>query len=173
MLCGVNFLHQNMKSLAEVLAYANPSVLRAFGETFDIPEEEALDIFSETKKFLYICALSRAEFSTKAVGIPEKIFVHRSMLAIDQMWHIFINHTLPYSQFCQLYLDGYIHHFPREPNSQGPTDEENELQLSYIYDKLGEETLVKWYDTYEERYSPANLERRLKPPDFDKKYEEI
>lgn len=161
-----------MKTLAEVLSYSNASILRAFRETFDISEEETEDIFHETKKFLWICTLSRTEFSKDSVGVPEKIFVHRSMLVIDQFWHVFINYTRLYTDFCEQYLDGYVHHIPREPGSKGPTAEENELQLSYIYDKLGEETLVKWYDTYEEQYSPANLQKLLKPQDLDKSYEE-
>ena len=161
-----------MKSLAEVLSYYNAAVPRVFRETFDISEEETEDIFRETKKFLWICALSRAEFSKDSVDVPERIFVHKSMLIIDQFWHIFINHTRLYTDFCEQYLDGYIHHIPREPRSKGPTEEENELQLSYIYDKLGEETFIKLYDTYEEKYSSAKLQKLLIPQDFDKSYEE-
>lgn len=161
-----------MKTLAEVLSYSNAAILRAFRETFDISEKETEDIFRETKKFLWICALSRAEFSIDLIGVPKKIHVHKSMLVIDQLWHVFINYTRLYTDFCEQYLDGYVHHIPREPGSKGPTEEENELQLSYIYDKLGEETLVKWYDKYEEQYSPAKLQKLLKPQDFDKSYEE-
>jgi hypothetical protein len=161
-----------MKSLDEVLSYSNTAIPRVFRETFDISEEETEDIFRETKKFLWICALSRAEFSIDSVGIPEKIFVHKSMLVIDQLWHIFINHTRLYTDFCEQYLDGYAHHCPREPGSKGPTEDQSELQLSYIYDRLGEETLVKWYETYEEQYSPAKLQKLLKPQDFDTSDEE-
>jgi hypothetical protein len=161
-----------MKSLAGVLSYSNAAIPRVFRDTFDISEVETEDIFQETKKFLWICALSRSEFSKDPVGVPAKIFVHKSMLVIDQLWHIFINHTRLYTDFCDQYLDGYVHHSPREPGSGGPTEEQNELQLSYIYDKLGEETLIKWYDTYEEQYSPAKLQNLLKPPDFNKAAEE-
>ena len=160
-----------MKSLAEVLYYSNASIHRVLQEAFEISDEEAEDIFRETKKFLWICALSRAESSIDSVGVPAKIFVHKSMLVIDQLWHIFINHTRLYTDFCDQYLDGYVHHIPREPGAKGPTEEENELQLSYIYDKLGEETLIKCYDTYEEKYSPANLQKLLKPQDFEKSEE--
>lgn len=162
-----------MKSLARALSYSNPSITRVFRETFDISEKETDDIFRETIKFLWICALSRSEYSTTSVGVPAKISVHKSMLVIDQLWHIFINHSRPYTDFCDEYLDGYIHHLPREPGSAGPTEAENELQLSYIYDKLGEETLLKWYDTYEEKYSPANLQKLLKPQDFERSAEAV
>jgi hypothetical protein len=155
-----------MKSLAEVLSYSNAAIPRVFRETFDISEEETGDIFRETKKFLWLCALSRSEFSIDSIGVPDKIFVHKSMLVMDQMWHIFINHTKLYTHFCDEYLDGYVHHSPRERGSEGPTEKENELQLSYIYDRLGEDTLVKWYDAYGDTYSPNNLERLLKPQDF-------
>lgn len=52
--------------------------------------------------------------------------------------------------FCECYFNKYIHHIPN--TSDQPLQKEVfknglALYLSFIYDNLGEDTVVKWFDS--------------------------
>lgn len=66
------------------------------------------------------------------------------------MWHTFLLFTKDYMFFCENYFNEYIHHTPNTledefTEEQFKTDFTN--YLSFIYDNLGEETVVKWFDS--------------------------
>lgn len=148
-------------TLDEVLQYKNENITYRFMKAFAVSETEAEDIFNETKKWLWLCSQSLQD------GI--RLVVTDDIGIIDEMWHNFILFTKEYHHFCQLYLGEYIHHVPESKANQvamaQKTEEENneemhdilEQMFSYIYDKLGEETLVKWYEGYADKYTPENL----------------
>src|SRR5688572_4424201 len=87
------------KTLQELLQYSNPDIISRFTDLFDVPEQEAEDIFNETKKFLYISRIP-------GVFIPDELLI------VDEMWHNFILFTKEYQHFCQFYFDNYLHHTP-------------------------------------------------------------
>jgi hypothetical protein len=65
------------------------------------------------------------------------------------MWHTFLLFTKDYLNFCNNYLDGeFFHHVPLSEPIEDLDINNYELELSrylsYIYDRLGEETLIKW-----------------------------
>lgn len=140
-------------------------IIEAFMERYDVKEAEAREIFEETKKWLWL-ASKREEHG-------EAIFIDRPLLIIDEMWHNFILHTRQYYDFCLNNFKRLIHHRPtpvREKRSyneallENPTkvisEQENRLkkQYSLVYDNLGPETLVKWYDSIAQKYTPEYIE---------------
>ncbi|MDJ0535879.1 MAG: hypothetical protein QNJ70_25890 [Xenococcaceae cyanobacterium MO_207.B15] len=98
-----------MKStLQEVILYQNNAVLNRFTEKWDLPFDEARDIFKETKKWLWLIAYNQ-EIKDSIVTL----FIIQSPLIIDEMWHTFILFTKDYHKFCDKYFGYYIHHYPR------------------------------------------------------------
>jgi len=147
------------ESFEGVLGYTNEDVLSRFMDMYRVDEEEATDIFQETKKFLYICRLPG-------------IFIPDHLLIIDEMWHNSILFTREYQCFCDRYFGSYIHHLPAskkekelqiKKNSDDPgkaTEEFREklgIMLNTVYDVLGEETLLKWFKIYPGKYSKVAI----------------
>ena len=165
-----------MANLSDVLAYNNQHIPHKFLESWDIPLAEAEDLFNETKKWLWLQATAFAE--RDAGGNPPELFVDDSLAFLDEMWHCFILFTKPYHSFCEQYLGTYIHHAPTTKEEKDAmraafeanpdkvrADREAELEVmyTYIYDKLGEETLVKWFSDYPDRYTPEFMNQVRKP----------
>jgi len=109
-----------------------------------------------------LCAKNRALRKNSTNSIP-KMRVLNSQLMLDEMWHTFIVFTIDYHEFCNDFLGGYIHHAPTTRNDKekqkNETREEQEEYLKklygFVYDILGEETLLKWYETLAGQY-PAD-----------------
>ncbi|UOQ70194.1 hypothetical protein [Hymenobacter cellulosilyticus] len=145
--------------LAAILAYQNEDVISRFTDLLAVEEEEARDIFQETKKFLYLSQLTPA-------------FIPDDLLILDEMWHNFILFTREYQDFCQAHFQKYLHHLPAtkqekaeqarlreqdpEQNKQRYLDRMEGL-LEATYDHLGEDTVRKWFQQYPEQYSQARL----------------
>lgn len=147
-------------SVENVLSYQNHDITCKFRREWDVSHEEAADIFMETKKFLWLASVCQNEgFS---------LVVHEQFHIIDEMWHIFIQHTEDYSDFCQHYLGGFIHHTPltdfmvseyRESATSLNMSINDykfnnyKAQINKISKLLGVETAVKWYAKYAVSYS--------------------
>ena len=80
----MNKLNENQ--LTKLLSFTDVNVISRFMDTYDVPENEAEDILSETLKFLYISQ------------IPG-IFIPDDLLIIDEMWHNLILFTPLYHKF--------------------------------------------------------------------------
>ena len=145
--------------LPSLLSYQNENIISRFVDLFAVEEEEARDIFQETRKFLYL---------SQKPGV----FIPDDLLIIDEMWHNFILFTSEYHQFCQTYFNAYLHHIPASKDEKirrqiaRQTDAEKFKQthlkrlgelMSITYDHLGEETVVKWFREYPEKYSVAAI----------------
>lgn len=139
------------------------NIIEGFMERYDVSKEEAQEIFKETKKWLWLAAQSDEDHS---------MFIDRPLLIIDEMWHTFILHTKQYYSFCIKHFKKLVHHLPTPPSekkmheqasAQNPTtlvrehEEKLKKQYSLIYDKLGPETLLKWYDTIAQKYTPEYI----------------
>ncbi len=109
---------------------------------------------------MWLCAVT--------TGDQNAVAINAELTFLDEMWHTFILFTRDYAQFCHRYLGGYIHHAPTTYSEKKQTGHQfqknfddflnqrkSELkdQYSIIYDYLGEETLIKWYETYGEKYT--------------------
>ena len=93
------------------------------------------------------------------MAIPP-LTIDRSLYFIDQMWHVWILDTRSYRQFCERQFGFYVDHAPKSarhslegrPAASDSGRFDREIQYSYIYDKLGAETLERWYELLCDRY---------------------
>ncbi|MEO1412155.1 MAG: hypothetical protein AAFW73_19870, partial [Bacteroidota bacterium] len=153
----------------EVLAYQNDEVVYRFYDNYDVPLEEARDIFEETKKFLYLSGTYMGD---------HEIFTHEPLYIIDEMWHTFLLFTRDYHDFCHHYFGFYIHHYimPRDAKRRAIREFEEEREkasakvrpilteyYTLIYEALGEETLVKWMRHYGTKYTKEYLNTIRRP----------
>jgi len=157
--------------LKNVMQYQNENIVRRFMETWDVPYHEALDLFEETKKWIWLIDFNHSQ--------PNKedhvhMAVSQSIKLIDEMWHTFVLFTVDYTTFCNDYFGHYIHHRPapkaayeqqlasfnRDPEAHIQLQKQDaQKQYTLIYNQLGEETLVKWFKEYLERYTDERLQQ--------------
>jgi hypothetical protein len=134
------------------------NIIAGFMDRYDVLHEEALEIFEETKKWLFLAAQIE----------DDRLFIDQPLLIIDEMWHTFILHTKQYYNFCFSNFKKLIHHLPTLPQekeaynlafetnpAQMMKKHENMMkkQFSLIYDHLGSDTLLKWYETFPQKYT--------------------
>lgn len=91
-------------SIHEVQSYALPSVVQRYQMKLGLGEEAALQLFEDTKLFLFLCAKSRAPLS------PNEI--------LDFGWHEFLLFTQDYAAFCKEHFGFFIHHRPHKPGDE-------------------------------------------------------
>lgn len=146
-------------TLSDVLAYKNEDVIDRFMMMYDIEQEEAERIFNETLKWLWL--------GNKV----NDVFIDDSTLIIDEMWHNFILFTQDYEHFCKQSFGRYIHHQPEKRKQQdwykqsfNIDEHKDKLERLYesVYDHLGEETLLTWYEEFSEKYSLENIKKLRK-----------
>lgn len=158
-----------LRPLHEAIGYRNRHVVDRFIEHHALPRDDAEDLFVETLRWLWLCR--RADHDARA---PD-LFIDDCMAMVDEMWHTFVLFTRDYTGFCDQYLGGYVHHEPTTSEEKARAQAERERDPSefrarrearlralydYVYDELGEDTLVKWYSTYPERYALADRARQ-------------
>lgn len=139
---------------------------------YELSEEEAQNWWMEGKKWIWLLAESHMD----AKEHPHlSLFIDSSTFWLDEIWHNFVLFTREYHKFCQDNFGFYVHHAPatkkdkEERKERADLGEEDmakmkeetqktlEILYEYIYDKLGEDTLLKWYDEYAEKYSREEL----------------
>jgi hypothetical protein len=155
-------------TLEEVLQYKNDAIVLRFMETWDLPRADADDLFEQMNKWLWLTAVSET-----LPGAP-RLAITQSTKLVDEMWHTFILFTSDYVAYCDRYFGRYLHHDPTpqaeydaaiESFERDPRTYMQELEDSFarqselVYDLLGEDTLIKWYREYTERYTDAYMQR--------------
>ena len=143
-------------ALEEILRYKNEDVINRFTVLYDIDEQEASRIFNETLKWLWL--------GNKINGI----FIDDSTLIIDEMWHNFMLFSKDYNSYCFDKFGFFIHHQPttkRESEKWELNKKENlkiyfenlKKQYDIIYDFLGRDTLVIWYNDLSNEYTKEKI----------------
>lgn len=139
-------------SLEDVLAYRHKGVIRRYCKEHHASQQEAEEVFREMLKWLYLAYRSTAE-NEDARGCVMTAEIEK----IDWMWHTFLLFTQDYLAFCKRYFGFFVHHVPEDEDGEPLTLEalraQLERQYALVYDVLGEDTLIAWYD--ECRYAPA------------------
>lgn len=163
--------------LSSALAYANDDVVHKFLERFDLPWDEACELFAETRRFLWLAAAHRADRSAGRPS-PPVLAIDTPLLMLDEMWHTFVLFTREYAAFCRRFLGGYVHHAPtthaekerrrqewqRDPRRALRRERRRlEAQYAYVYERLGEAALRKWYEEFPRRYPPEAIARASRP----------
>ncbi len=160
-----------MKDLKEILEYQNNSVVYKFMEEYDVSYQESKELFTEMLKWLWLCGKRKNDSEGP-------LFIAPSMIIIDKMWHTFILFTKSYAEFCDQYFGYFMHHSPTTKSEkdamQKSMDQDKttymnnymdryRLQLSYIYDHLGKETVVKW-ESYGDSFTKEKIHDLIKSP---------
>jgi hypothetical protein len=150
-----------LRPLEEVLRYENGEVVYRFSVDHGFSISDAEEIFTETKKWLWLCA---AEPDAKIPLLSEA-------RAVDEMWHTFLLFTDAYAKFCDSNFGFFVHHFPRTRAEKESWDQQiaadpeaarserrKLLRGAYeiICDRLGTETLQKWCEDFPARFKFAD-----------------
>jgi hypothetical protein len=160
----LHYTAMQQHTLSAILQYRNEDILSRFIDLFDVTEAEAEDIFTETKKFLFICR-------------QPGVFIPDELLIVDEMWHNFILFTATYHEFCTHHFGCYLHHLPaskaektkhREQlaaNAEAARKDFKEKLTAFMavtYDQLGSDTVVKWFQQYPRQYSKQAIKNLRK-----------
>ena len=153
-------------SIESVLAYQNDDVVHRFAEGHSVSVSDAQEIFTETKRWLWICAKRKVMVDNGEIDfMPFPLFNEAN--AIDLMWHTFLLYTQDYADFCNQYFGFFIHHQPRsraerlewQKTIQENPDYAREVRketlrksYEYLYDEIGPEILVKWCEEFPARF---------------------
>lgn len=154
--------------MESILAYKNDNVIFSFRKSFDIPVEDATEIFREMLRWLWLNHVLSVNYSAK-----EKIGIDDPIIVIDEMWHSFILHTLDYTLFCQKFFGRYMHHKPTTEDEikrykielaefdgsdrRSYVTTKKRTQYSAIYDLIGPENFKKWYIEFPQKYPRPSL----------------
>jgi len=161
--------------LDEILKYDHKELVSKLTTQFAITLEESADLFTETKKWLWLCAyeidqINHAKQKNQVVRIP----FASSVVILDEVWHLFLQNTRDYQNFCMMHFGFFVHHEPAgladiesyvDKYNNAPKELEEsyhqELRslMSYVYDHLGAETVRKWFSEYSDRYSVEKLKK--------------
>jgi len=131
-------------SLEQLLEFRHDGVIERYCQEYGASRAEAEEVFGEMLKWLYLAYRSKADNRTDVVCA-----IFPEVEKIDWMWHTFILFTWDYTQFCEAFFGFYLHHSPTM-DGDVPTKEVVEERVTklfeFIYDVLGEATLLAWYD---------------------------
>ncbi len=156
-----------MIELEKVLKYKNEDVVHRFAEDFGVSETDSQEIFQETLKWLWLCALQIEGAQQQGIPVVEIPLLSEANI-IDLMWHTFILFTSDYAHFCESHFSTFIHHMPqthlekkqwqkkRAENPEAAVAERQALVYAaygLIYDTLGPQTLCKWVEEFPSRFN--------------------
>lgn len=151
-------------SLEQVLAYRHDDLLHRFVGLWEMSLEDAEELFDDTKRFLWLCA-----------NTSEPLGIDGPLVMLDEMWHNFVLYTPQYTDFCTKHFGRYLHHLPTSQAEKEKVAREAEIdaervrrahaatmkiQRRIIGQKLGRETLLRWYVDYPKRYDQEFLETK-------------
>ena len=139
-----------LPNLPSILEYNNIDVLDRYSTDYPKNKLSPDEAFQELMKFFWLSIKHKHD----KMSFPENksldfiCGIHSEMKDIDDMWHTFLLFTQDYLSFCMQYLGGFFHHCPVTKKEQISTEAfELDLSrfLSFVYDNLGEESLLKWF----------------------------
>lgn len=160
-------------AVESALLHRDVEVAERFCDQFEVDLADAEEIFTETRVWVWLCARARHD-RTHGLTAP-RLIIDRPLFYIDEGWHNWLLHTRKYREFCQDLFGFFVDHNPtpandkRERKAALSTDTtvltatltQREEQYSYIYDRLGGETLERWYSTLARKYMDLSSRRRL------------
>lgn len=136
--------------LAHSLQYKNQLVLDRYSKDFPDNKMSAEHAFEELVKYMWLCLQHKQDqIVSNDAALNFDCVMQYEMREIDDMWHTFLLFTKDYHDFCMQYLGEFFHHQPLNDEEKNKPLYRYEVELSrylnYVYDKLGEETLLTWF----------------------------
>lgn len=101
--------------LNRVMAYTHSGLVERLQDKLGITEGQAIDLFDDMKRFLYLCAVTPGPLAPSP--------------AIDEAWHHFVLHTADYQSFCHRYFGRFIHHTPHTRAQRASIDDSAFLRM--------------------------------------------
>lgn len=142
-------LHNDLNTL---LSYRNDQVVARYDAEYPDAKMPGVEALNELLKYIWLCNTHYDESYLRPhdMRLHFDCVIHVEMQEIDAIWHVFLLFTRDYQAFCNDYLNGvFFHHEPLTETKHVPFNddytEELTRYLSYIYDNLGEKTLLKWF----------------------------
>lgn len=144
--------------LEQLLQYQNPNILQRYAADFPHNQLSGPQALQELVKFFWLAEKHRREHRAEPANkaLHFQCTIHPEMQEIDDMWHTFLLFTRDYSSFCRSYFGRFIHHVPNveeKPVPKAQFKREFARFASYVYDHLGEETLIAWFEQNTEKHS--------------------
>jgi hypothetical protein len=139
-----------LPDLPNLLAYNNSHVLNRYLLDYPNNQRNAAEVFQELMKFFWLTLKHEADKSRFPDDETLNFIcgIHVEMKEMDDMWHTFLLFTQDYMWFCKKYFGKYLHHAPTlhgERLDKIKFARDLSQFLSYVYDNLGEQTLLKWF----------------------------
>lgn len=130
--CVVHSRTRTWKSptLKQVLSYRNPAVVDRIAKDCKISLDEALALFIDTLRFLWL----GGTFSR--ISPPPKV---------DEGWHAFLLFTMDYKKFCHRFFGGFIHHRPNRPEDKPDGGKSITRTLALVSEHLGADLSPNWH----------------------------
>lgn len=116
--------------LETVLAYQHEPLVARLQKKLGITYEDAVQLFDDTKRFLYLCAVS-----------DEVICPNESL---DFGWHEFILFMRDYEDFCRKHFGRIIYHRPRHPDDEPTKGKGGRRALKLAREIFGESLSANW-----------------------------
>jgi hypothetical protein len=156
--------------LKDVLKYKNAEVVGRFAGDFGVSHRQAQNLFTQLKKWLWLCALQAHESRGRRQSghtNMKSLVLFEEAAPIDGIWHTFLLFTKDYADFCSNYLGIFVHHVPRTSAEKQKWARETKEDSSrtrqklikrlrptyeFIYDHLGPEVLKYWCEELPVRY---------------------
>lgn len=142
----------NQLNLNNLINYQNSKIMSRYSLDYPQSKMQAEDALKELMNYVWLCHKHKADkrLHPNDNTLNFSCVIHAEMKDIDNMWHTFLLFTKDYHDFCNNYLNGiFFHHEPIIGTDCHLVDKQYEQELtfylSYIYDNLGEDTLIKWF----------------------------
>ena len=120
---------QKLPSLDAVLSFQNSEIVKKLARELILSEADALQLFQDTKRFLYLAAITKA-------GL-------RPSRKIDDGWHQFILFTRDYADFCFNHFGRFIHHQPDKEQIDKKSQSVDTLDLAKSI--FGDDLSKNWF----------------------------
>ena len=148
-----------MTSLNSLLKYNNEAVKRRFTLRYPEQKDNVHELFKDMLRYLWLSEKHHKDrmHSPSEPTLNFRNVMHVEMLLIDEIWHDFILMTRDYQAFCEQYFGHFIHHQVNQRDqleesnqtiNEKEFERETEYFFSYIYDNLGQDTLVRWFKAH-------------------------
>ena len=139
-----------MKKINEIIAYQNKDIIDRYNKDYPNNKISAEEALVGVIQYLWLSQQHQIDKKNQPNNNELNFVcgVYPEMQEIDDMWHTFILFTKEYAEFCQKYFGEFMHHAPNTHVEK--TDLKNfEIEftryLNYIYGRLGEETVKRWF----------------------------
>jgi len=137
-------------SIDDLLLYENKNIINRYLKDYPNNSLEPENALKELLKYFWLSCKHKIDKNSDPTDkkLDFMCSIHHEMNQIDDMWHTFLLFTKDYMYFCKKYFNKYIHHIPF-PEDLRLSEEEfrNDFTnyLSYVYDNLGENTVITWF----------------------------